>query len=179
MRSLFLLGYYLLGSNFPDAHYPGGRLYNWLRCALLSRCLIAFGGHNKVDGHVYVANGLDVEIGSHCQINEHSRLVNVIIGDYVMIAPEVIFLFQMHKTDRLDIPMMEQGAIGFRKTIVHDDVWIGHRAIIMPGLEIGKGSIIGAGAVVTKSVPEYAVVVGVPAKVIRRRNEPQLEGSLN
>jgi len=169
MRSIFLFYYYLIASNLPDVHYPGGKIYNWFRCSVLSHCLLGFGGFNKVDSHVYFANGVDVEIGSHCQINQQSRLVNVKIGNQVMIAPEVVFLFQLHRTDRIDIPMIEQGTISFPQTIVHNDVWIGQRAIIMPGLEIGQGSIIGAGAVVTKDVPPYSVVAGSPARIIKER----------
>ena len=53
--------------------------------------------------------------------------------------------------------------------IVEDDVWIGARAIILKGVTIGKGSVVGAGAVVTKTIPPYSIVGGVPAKILRRR----------
>ena len=53
--------------------------------------------------------------------------------------------------------------------MIGDNVWIGTRAIIQPGVVIGSHSIIGSGAVVTKSIPEYSVVVGVPARVIKKR----------
>lgn len=55
------------------------------------------------------------------------------------------------------------------KTIIGHDVWIGRKAIIMPGVKVGNGAIIGAGAVVTKDVPDYAIVAGVPAKIIKYR----------
>ncbi|WP_066801867.1 CatB-related O-acetyltransferase [Moraxella oblonga] len=55
------------------------------------------------------------------------------------------------------------------KTIIGNDVWIGRKAIIMPGIKVGNGAIIGAGAVVTKNVPDYAIVAGVPAKIIKYR----------
>jgi len=61
------------------------------------------------------------------------------------------------------------------KCIVGHDVWIGHAAIIMPGVKIGNGAIIGSGAVVTKAIPPYAIAVGVPAKVIKYRfDEPTI-----
>ena len=128
-----------------------------------------FGEGNEVDSQVYFGKGDDVEIGDYCQINTHCRLVNVKIGNYVMIAPEVAFIQQFHKSDSLEIPMSKQGIIDFPQTIVEDDVWIGYRAVIMPGLRIGKGSIIGAQAVVTKNVDTYTVIAGIPAKVIRTR----------
>ncbi len=74
-----------------------------------------------------------------------------------------------HNFENCDIPMRTQGLKNISVTI-EDDVWIGSRVIILPGIKIGKGSIIGAGAVVTKDVPEYSIVGGVPAKLIRSRN---------
>ena len=159
----------------PDIAFPLGRTFNSLRCFILKRFVVRFGQGNEFDSQVYVGKGDDVEIGDHCQINTRCRLVNVRIGNYVMIAPEVAFIPKLHRADSLEIPMSEQGAIDFPQTIIEDDVWIGYRAVIMPGLHIGKGSIIGAQAVVTKDVDPYAVVAGVPAKVIRNRRETCVE----
>ena len=58
--------------------------------------------------------------------------------------------------------------------VVGDDVWVGQRAIIMSGVNIGQGAVIGAGAIVTKNVPPYAIVGGIPAKVIRYRFSEEL-----
>lgn len=93
------------------------------------------------------------------------------IGNNVMMGPDCIMYSYSHAHDRLDIPMDQQG---FEKpTPIHigDDVWIGARVIILPGVNIGSHCIIGAGSVVTKDVPDYAIVGGVPAKIIRMRNE--------
>ncbi|MCR5188785.1 MAG: hypothetical protein K6C97_07595 [Treponema sp.] len=57
-----------------------------------------------------------------------------------------------------------------KPVINHDDVWIGEMVSILPGVEIGKGAIIGANAVVTKSIPKYSIAVGNPAKVIKKYN---------
>ena len=75
-----------------------------------------------------------------------------------------------HAFDRCDVPMREQGYGPEKTIIIGDDVWIGGHVIILPGVNIGNGAIVGAGAVVTRDVPEYAVVGGNPAKVIRFRN---------
>ena len=56
---------------------------------------------------------------------------------------------------------------------IGDDVWIGRRVMLLPGVSIGKGAVIGAGAVVTKDVPEFAVVGGVPAKIIKWRKQDE------
>lgn len=169
MRSFFLLLYYVIGFYLPDIAFPFGRLFNATRCFLLKRFLSRFGDGNEFDSQVYLGKGDDVEIGNNCQINPRCRLINVKIGNYVMIAPEVAFIPKLHRSDSLEIPMSLQGAVGFPQTIVEDDVWIGYRVVIMPGLHIGKGSIIGAQAVVTRDVPPYSVVAGVPAKIIRYR----------
>jgi acetyltransferase-like isoleucine patch superfamily enzyme len=64
------------------------------------------------------------------------------------------------------------------RTILGHDVWVGHGAIVKGGISIGHGSIIGAGAVVTHDVPPYAVVAGVPARLLRYRFEPQIIDTL-
>jgi acetyltransferase-like isoleucine patch superfamily enzyme len=55
------------------------------------------------------------------------------------------------------------------KVIIEDDVWIGANATILPGVRVGKGSVIGAGSVVTNDIPEYSIAVGIPARVISKR----------
>lgn len=93
------------------------------------------------------------------------------IGKNVMMGPDVIIYTTNHETSRTDIPMRGQGATPPKKVTIKDDVWIGARVIILPGVTIGKGVILAAGAVVTKDIPDYAVAGGVPAKVIKFRNE--------
>lgn len=105
----------------------------------------------------------------------------LIIGNYCSIAGEVRFILGA------DHPLNRISTYPFRHNIIHngidaiskgdiiieDDVWIGQRAIIMSGIHIGQGAVIAAGAVVTKDVPPYAIVGGVPAKVIKYRFEPE------
>ena len=87
-----------------------------------------------------------------------------------MISYDVIIRTDMHNHTDLNIPMIDQN-ITCKDIVVEDDVWIGYGAYIMPGVTIHKGAIIGAHAVVTRDIPEYAVAVGVPAKVIKYRTE--------
>ncbi len=91
------------------------------------------------------------------------------IGKNVMIGSELKVLTRNHCTSRTDIPMQHQGFTETKAVYIGDDVWIGHRVIILPGVHIGNGCIIGAGAVVTKDIPDYAVAVGVPARIIKYR----------
>ena len=80
-----------------------------------------------------------------------------------------------HQFSRTDIPMRLQGHRQYQPVLIEDDVWIGARAIILPGLRIGKGAIVGAGSVVTKDVPPYAICVGNPARVIKSRIDQNMD----
>lgn len=114
--------------------------------------------------------GPQLEIGDHSGIGINCEVYGPVkIGRDVMMGPEVVVYTSGHKHDRVDIPMREQGSDEVRPVVIGDDVWIGRRAIIMPGVKIGNGCIIGAGAVVTKDIPDYSIAGGVPAKVIKRR----------
>ncbi len=86
-----------------------------------------------------------------------------------MMGPEVLIYTQNHDFSRTDITMDQQGWADEKPVVIEDDVWIGSRVIILPGVTIGKGSVIGASAVVTKSVPPYSVVAGNPAKIVKTR----------
>ena len=93
------------------------------------------------------------------------------IGNDVMIAYNVNIIDTNHDFSRTDIPMMTQGIVT-KPIRIEDDVWIGSKAVILSGVTIGKGSIIAAGTVVTKSVPPYSVVGGVPSRILySRKNE--------
>ena len=113
-----------------------------------------------------------VKIGDRSGIGINCEVYGpVTIGKDVMMGPEVVIYTSGHKHDRTDIPMMMQGFTEPQPVSIGDDCWIGRRAIIMPGVKIGTGCIIGAGAVVTKDVPDYSIAGGVPAKVLKNRSK--------
>jgi acetyltransferase-like isoleucine patch superfamily enzyme len=90
------------------------------------------------------------------------------IGDNVMMGPRVSLLAENHNFDRTDIPMKDQGVTrGFIK--IEDDCWLGANCSVLSGVTVGRGSIIATGAVVTKDVPPYSIVGGVPARIMRSR----------
>lgn len=103
-------------------------------------------------------------IGRNCELHGEVHL-----GSHILMAPEVVFYTVNHEHDGLDVPMSLQGNAPVLPIHVGDDVWLGRRSMIMPGITIGDHSIVAAGAVVTKDVPAYAIVGGVPAKVIGSR----------
>lgn len=105
--------------------------------------------------------GNNCAIGWFCQLDARG-CIN--IGNNVVIASYVKLITGSHDPDSADFQAY------FKKIIIHDRVWIGTGAIILPGVEIGEGAIVSAGAVVTKNIPPYTIVGGVPAKVIRKRN---------
>ena len=109
-------------------------------------------------------------IGNRSGIGVNSELHGEVhIGDDVMMAPECVFYAKNHETILLDVPMNTQGATKSEAIVIGDDVWLGRRVMVMPGVHIGDHSIVAAGAVATKDVPRYSVVGGVPAKVIKSR----------
>lgn len=103
-------------------------------------------------------------IGVDCELDGP-----VEIGKNVMMGPEVVIYSRNHKHNLVTSPMIQQGYEEYRKVIIDDDVWIGRRVIIMPGVKVAKGCILGAGAVVTKDTVEYGIYGGVPAKLIGNR----------
>lgn len=169
LQNIKLAIYYVAISKLPNSQFIS--IFNRLRCFYLERVLkiLEPDPRNKIQRNVYISNGKNVTIGRCCQINESVFIQGATIGSFVMIAPHVSIISSSHITESCDIPMILQGSVTNNFSIIEDDVWIGRNAIIMPGVRIGKGSIIGAGSVVTKDVPSYTVVGGVPAKEIRKR----------
>lgn len=109
---------------------------------------------------------------------DSSPISKLRIGAFCSIAPNVTFILNSdHYTNNLSsfpfkvkcLGSIKPEAISYGDIVIDDDVWIGYGATILSGLHIGQGAIIAAGAVVTKSVPPYAIVGGVPAKLLRYR----------
>ena len=115
--------------------------------------------------------GYDLEIGDYSGLGLNARLdgPEIVIGNNVLMGPDVMILTGIHKHDDITIPIQAQG-IETAPVIIEDDVWIGTRAILLPGIRIGRSSIIGAGAVVAKDVPPFSIAVGNPAKIVRKRD---------
>lgn len=107
-----------------------------------------------------ISIGDDTIIGGHVFLDGRAPIR---IGDHVDIASEVMIYNSQHDLEKKDFSAKEE------PVEIADYVFIGPRAIILPGVKIGKGSVVGAGAVVTKDVPKFAIVGGVPAKIIGER----------
>ncbi len=134
------------------------------RCSLQSCQQDASIGFGTIFSHPGAAVGRTVYIGNYCSIG------NVHFGDDVLIASHVSIMngCNQHAIDRLDIPVREQIGV-YEDVSIGADTWIGERATV--AASVGKHCVIGAGSLVLKPVPDYAVAVGVPAKIIRDRRD--------
>ena len=115
--------------------------------------------------------GVGLQIGDNSNIGRYSYIGcsgRVVIGQNVMMGPRVSLFAENHNFTRTDIPMKAQG-IQREQIVIEDDCWLASGSTILAGVTVGRGSIVSAGSVVTKDVPAFSVVAGIPAKVIRSR----------
>lgn len=132
--------------------------------SLGERCKLEHGISLNFDGSWLpgpaIVIGDDVWIGAGCEFNIHEKIV---IGSHSMIAAGCRFIDSDHGYSDRAIPMRQQ--VGQKSPIlIHEDVWLGANAVVLKGVTIGRGAIVGAGAIVTKSIPEYEIWAGVPAR---------------
>lgn len=106
-------------------------------------------------------------IGKYCSIANN---VNFIIDDgFHSLSPITSYPFINNLTNNPELLEIKKLLVQKKGIRINNDVWIGMNAVILPGVSIGNGAIVGAGCVVTKDVPDYAIVVGVPAKIIKMK----------
>lgn len=126
------------------------------------------------------SNAYGGEIGEGLKIGNHSNIGPycyigcsgyIEIGNHVMMSPRVSIYAENHVFERTDITIKEQG-VRKQSVKIEDDCWIAANSIILAGVTIGRGSVVAAGSVVTKDVPPYSVVAGVPAQIIKQRSQP-------
>lgn len=162
--SLFFYIVYNIGPRWlPSADSYFFRWTKWVRYVVVKRFVKKCGKNVNIQNRTRI--GLTLIIGDNSGVGENSRIgSNTTIGNNVMMGPDVIICTQNHKYTRETF----EGFIR-KPVIIEDNVWIGYRVIILPGVTVGKNSIIGAGAVVTKDIPPYSVVGGVPARVLKSR----------
>lgn len=151
--------------------------------------LDAKGGRIVLGDDVFVSRGVaisckegDIELGSHITIGPRTIIQSVgesrvRIGDYAMIAAHVYIIgCGDYRTDRLDLPMFEQGLLPGKGVEIGRDVWIGANVVVCDGARIGDGAIIGAQSLVRGAIPPRSVAFGSPATVRRMRGGEAKEG---
>lgn len=169
--------YYGFARYLPKSTTPAfGGISKWVRSRLCRHLFTTDGTHCgrelNVEQGAYFGNGKNFTVGDHVGLGKNFKSLNriVTIDDYLMMGEDVLLLGGGHNTDRTDIPMGLQGDKEPTPLHIAGDVWIGARVIVLPGCKrIGHGAVIGAGSVVTKDVPDWAIVGGNPAQVIRYR----------
>jgi acetyltransferase-like isoleucine patch superfamily enzyme len=116
----------------------------------------------------------DISIGDNVLIGRYNIVHHCDFGNYVLTAERCTFLSgsKYHNLSRTDIPMALQGGQK-KRIVVSDDCWVGAHAVVME--DVGHGAVVGAGAVVTKPVADFTIVVGNPARILRRRDEVEDE----
>lgn len=152
----------------PNSMRPGGRVYRALRGWAVKGFIASCGKNVNIEDHARISSRLS--IGDNSGVGIHASIGGTVtIGDNVMMGRECIIITRNHAFARTDIPMCQQGFQEERPVVIGNDVWIGHRVTILPGSRIEDGAIIGAGSVVSGTVPAYTIVGGVPARVIKKR----------
>jgi maltose O-acetyltransferase len=176
LKTLATLFYYSIATRMPQPPFPGGNLGHWLRARMCRLIFLKCGDGIVVRPHAFFGSGCDIEIGDFSEIGLNAYLNrDVKIGKHVLMGQNVTILTTRHEFENPNIPIHEQGTSERRPVRVGDDVWIGANSILLPGITIGDGAVIGAGSVVTRDIPPFAVVAGNPARVIRRRGERYVE----
>ncbi|MDW7725825.1 MAG: acyltransferase [Candidatus Methanoperedens sp.] len=192
------LGLYLRKSLYRSLFKKVGRnIFFGRNITLRQPCKIKIGNNTIIDDYSQLIvdgeNSIGIELGDNIIINQNARLkgngfleigdntkinynCSITFGDKVIIGKNVLigaysFIIgsATHKFDRIDIPIVAQGKESKGGIIIEDNVWIGAGVIILNGVKIGRDSIIGAGSVVTKSIPEFSIATGVPANVVKKR----------
>lgn len=150
------------------------KIFNSIKCRIWNSMvqkyilnMVAEHGKDVIIGGQFSACGYEnIHIGNHVHIGEQARFLcaeaDIKIGDYVMVGPEVLIVTGNHRIDCVGEYMFnvkDKLPENDLPVIIHDDVWIGARAIILKGSKVGKGSIIAAGAVVSGEVPEYSIYI--------------------
>jgi maltose O-acetyltransferase len=175
-KSICLVLYYGFARFLPASIYPLGKVCRLIRYLVCFSLFKTCGKNVNIESRAYFGSGEKISIGDNSGIGINARIRwAATIGKNVMMAPDVVILSKNHSHNSTDIPMIDQGYDKEKPVTIGDDVWIGTRVIILPGVSVGSGSILGAGAVITKDVPSRSVVVGNPARVVGLRGADKNE----
>ncbi len=174
MRKFWLIIYYGFAQHLPKSTKPVfGKLAKKIRFACAVHLFAECKGKDiNIEQGAYFGNGKNFHVLGNAGLGRnfacHNRIVTIHGG--LMMGEDVLFQGGGHRFDNPDVIIGSEGNLSDSPLEIGCDVWIGARAIILPGCtHIGAHSIIGAGSVVTKDIPDYAIVGGNPAKIIKMR----------
>lgn len=174
-----LVLYYGLLRYLPASTVPVlGKISRKLRYLCCKNIFKYCGTNVNVERMAFFGSGIGIQIGNNSGIGKQCVVPsNIIIGENVMMGPNCFILDANHEIDRIDIPMIQQGHSMSKQTIVEDDIWIGRQVLFTPGRTVKKGTVIGAGCVLTKDFPEYSIVGGNPSRLIKIRSGFEKRGN--
>jgi acetyltransferase-like isoleucine patch superfamily enzyme len=168
----------ILGKGLALRH--PGRISLGDRVAIDDHCLLDAAGHVaglQIGDDVIVSRNCVVQaksgpvrIGNRTDIGCNavlSAISGIEIGEAVLIAANAYIGGARYRTDRSDIPYMDQGIFSRGSVVVGDGAWLGAGVIVIDGVRIGEGCVVGAGAVVTADLPPRSIAVGVPARIVK------------
>lgn len=146
----------------------GSVIYSSVRMDTPPYRRFSIGRRSVVESFSCINNAVgDVVIGDHTRIGLHSTVIGpVTIGSHVNLAQGITISALNHNFADPSLPIDAQG-VSTSQIVIEDDVWIGANAVVLPGVRIGRHSVVAAGAVVTRDVPSGSLVAGVPATVRR------------
>lgn len=146
----------------------GSKIYRSVRMDTPPYRRFWLGRRSVIESYCCINNAMgDVTIGDHTRIGIHCTVIGpVCIGSHVNLAQGITVTALNHNYQDVTQRIDEQG-VSTHPVVISDDVWIGANAVILPGVTIGRHAVVAAGAVVTKDVPDYCVVGGVPARVVK------------
>ena len=160
----------------PDVPFTHWKLH--FRKSMIKLCkkkFKKFSDSSEIRSGAYVIGCSKIEIGNRVIIRPACMLfgesatlsTSISIEDDVMLGAGVHIYINNHKFDRQDIPFIDQGYYPDESVIIKKGSWIGANAILLPGITIGENTVIGAGSVVTKSIPSNVVAAGNPARILK------------
>lgn len=167
MKYKLLLAMYKVLADWVPRALGGRSLRSFFAAMMFRSCGSGLVLEKNNTPHRNAVVGNNVQIGASCRFMIGGQIT---LEDDVLLAPEVVFVDTNHKMSLLDIPIHRQGSEAPKPIVIRQGAWIGIRAIILPGVEVGANSVVAAGAVVVSDVPEFAIVGGNPAKFIKSRN---------
>ena len=146
----------------------GSKIYWSVRMDTPPYRRFSLGRSSVVESFSCINNAVgDVVIGDHTRIGLHNTIIGpVTIGSHVNLAQGITVTALNHNFADTSLRIDEQG-VSTKPVTIEDDVWVGANAVILPGVTVGRHAVIAAGAVVTKDVPPFSVVGGVPARVLK------------
>ena len=162
-----------IGPDLPFTHWK--LFYKKTMLKLCKRKFKLFADDADFRAGAYAVGCSKIIIGKRVVVRPGSMLfgesdsleTSIVIEDDVMMGCGVHFYINNHKFDRLDVPLIDQGYYPDEMIVLKKGCWIGANAILLPGVTIGENSVVGAGSVVTKSIPAGVVAAGIPAKIIK------------